>query len=66
MFYTARKHKMQDSGFEFNSGKASGCTSRLNTRFRVAPGVLMSVSEVVDQGMRVVFDNVGNQDVECI
>ena len=40
------------------SGRASGCASRRNTRFLLAPvhRVLMNVSEMVGQALRAFFE----------
>ena len=67
-FCTASKQKIQGSGDNDFSGKASGCASRLNTRFRVVPVlfVLLTVSEMVNQRMRVVCKKNGDQDISCI
>ena len=57
----------QDSGFKV-SGKASGCAIRSSSRFRVAAvhRVLMSVSEMVDQGTGVALEKIGDQHISRI
>ena len=49
------------------SGKASGCARGLKTRCCVAEvHRVLGVSEMVEQGMRVVFEKSGDQDVSRI
>ena len=57
----------QDNGFKV-SGKASGCAIRSSSRFRVAAvhRVLMSVSEMVDQGTGVALEKIGDQHISRI
>ena len=58
----------QDSGFKVVSGKASGCAIRSSSRFRVAAvhRVLMSVSDMVDQGTGVALEKIGDQHISRI
>ena len=63
-YYTASKQAIKDGGYKIIKGRAHGGGPLLAMRFRAAPvhRALMSVSEMVDRGMTVVFTKRGGVD----
>ena len=63
-YYTATKEPISDEGLQIVEGRAHGDGTTLVGRFRVAPvsRTLMSLSQMVEQGIRVVFDSTAGKD----
>ena len=63
-YYTATKEPISNEGLQIVEGRAHGDGSTLVGRFRVAPvsRTLMSLSQMVEQGIRVVFDSTAGKD----
>ena len=63
-YYTATKEPIVDEGLQVVKGRAHGEGPVLTARFRVAPvsRTLMALSQMVDQGIRLVFDSVDGHD----
>jgi len=67
-YYTASKHPVVDQGSKVVKGFAHGMGPMIAHKFRVAKvaRALMSISEMVDKGMRIVFDKENGVDVSMI
>ena len=63
-YYTATKEPISDEGLQIVEGRAHGDGPTLVGRFRVAPvsRTLMSLSQMVEQGIKVVFDSTSGKD----
>ena len=63
-YYTATKEPISDEGLQVVEGRAHGDGPTLVGRFRVAPvsRTLMSLSQMVEQGIKVVFDSTAGKD----
>ena len=63
-YYTATKEPISDEGLQIVEGRAHGNGTTLVRRFRVAPvcRTLMSLSQMVEQGIKVVFDSTAGKD----
>ena len=63
-YYTATKEPISDEGLQIVEGRAHGKGPTLVGRFRVAPvsRTLMSLSQMVEQGIKVVFDSTAGKD----
>ena len=63
-YYTATKEPISDEGLQIVEGRAHGDGPTLVGRFRVASvsRTLMSLSQMVEQGIKVVFDNTAGKD----
>ena len=67
-YFTATKQPIMDEGFKVVSGYAHGDGALLSATFRVAAvhRPLMSVSEMVDKDLKVIFDKVEGADASRI
>ena len=63
-YYTATKEPISDEGLQIVEGRAHGDGPTLVGRFRVASvsRTLMSLSQMVEQGIKVVFDSTAGKD----
>lgn len=68
VYYTASREPIPDEGFKTIRGQVSGSSREINMQFRVAPvhRMLLAMSEMVDQGHRVVFDRTSEGDCSHI
>ena len=63
-YYTATKEPISDEGLQVVEGRVHGDGPTLVGRFRVAPvsRTLMSLTQMVEQGIKVVFDSTAGKD----
>ena len=63
-YYTATKEPISDEGLQIVEGRAHGDGPTLVGRFRVASvsRTLMSLSQMVEQGIKVVFESTAGKD----
>ena len=68
MYDTASGGALADGGFKIVTGRVGESKRDIHIKFRVAPvhRMLLAISEMVDQGLRVVFEATGGKDTSYL